>query len=122
MAETRPFIVVFSFFAISGLALAQEQPDKPTGEPSSQTAQQPPEQRGQQRPGVERPYKGDDFPYASYMLGYILAKKGEFESAASQLRHFVKINEKAPEVGQVKTHRHSGRRKAASRGSRGTDR
>ena len=53
---------------------------------------------------VREAYKGDDFPYASYMLGYILAKKGEFESAASQLRHFVEINEKAPEVGQVKTH------------------
>ena len=53
---------------------------------------------------VRDAYKGDDFPYASYMLGYILAKKKEFESAASQLRHFLEISEKAPEVGQVKTH------------------
>jgi len=38
------------------------------------------------------------------LLGYILANQGEFESAASQLRHFLKISEKAPEADQVKSH------------------
>ena len=53
---------------------------------------------------VRDAYRGDDFPYASYMLGYILAQKGEFESAASHLRHFLKISKKAPEAGQVKSY------------------
>ena len=52
---------------------------------------------------VRDAYEGDDYPYASYMLGYILANKGEFESAASQLRYFLEISEKAPEVGRVKS-------------------
>ena len=49
-------------------------------------------------------FKGDDFPYASYMLGYILANQGEFESAASELRHFLEIKEQAAEADKIKDH------------------
>ena len=47
-------------------------------------------------------YKSDDYPYASYLLGYILATQGDFESAASEFRHFLKIKEQAPEADQIK--------------------
>ena len=53
---------------------------------------------------VRDSYKGDEFPYASYMLGYIRANRGEFESAASELRHFLKIKGEASEVDLIKGH------------------
>ncbi len=55
MAKTRPFIVFFLFFAISGLALAQEQPDEGP-QPSQPAPQQPVQQETQQKmPETERP-------------------------------------------------------------------
>ena len=53
---------------------------------------------------VRENYKSDDYPYASYMLGYILANQGEFESAATELRHFLEIKAEAAEVDQIKDH------------------
>lgn len=53
---------------------------------------------------VRENYRGDDYPYSSYMLGYLLANQGEFESAASELLHFLKIKVDAAEAGQIKDH------------------
>ena len=52
MAKTRPFIVFFSFFAISGLALAQAEPDQPA-QPTQPAEAQP--ESPQQMPEMERP-------------------------------------------------------------------
>ncbi len=53
---------------------------------------------------VRDSYTGDEFHYASYMRGYLRANQGEFESAASELRHFLKIKGEAPEVDRIKAH------------------
>ena len=53
---------------------------------------------------VRDSYKRDEFPYAGYLLGYILADQGKFESAASELRHFLKIKGEALEVDRIKSH------------------
>ena len=54
MAKTRPFIVLLFFFAISGLALAQEESDQPS-QPSQPSEQQRQQESRQQVPEMERP-------------------------------------------------------------------
>ena len=54
--------------------------------------------------GVRDAYKGDDFPFASYALGYLHSNKGEFDSAALHLRHFLEITDEPPEAANVRAH------------------
>ena len=46
--------------------------------------------------------KADQYPYASYLLGLMLSDKGDFEGAAKELNHFLKIHPEAPEGDRIK--------------------
>ncbi len=46
---------------------------------------------------VKASYKADDYPFASYMLGFLLANKGSFDAAAREQEHFLKLKPEAPE-------------------------
>ena len=52
---------------------------------------------------VRASHKADDYPYAGYLLGLMLADKGNFNDAAKELKHFLKIRPEAPEGDRVKT-------------------
>ena len=85
ITELNPYIVMAQYYrGVANMTLNRT-------EPAQQSFQK-----------VRDNYKSDDYPYASYLLGYILATQGEFESAASELRHFLKIKEQAPEADQIK--------------------
>ena len=87
VAELNPYIVLVDYYqGVASINLNQM------------------EQAQQSFQRVRNNYKGDDYPYASYMLGYILANQGEFESAAAQLRDFLKIKSEAAEADQIKAH------------------
>lgn len=51
---------------------------------------------------VATSYKADEFPYSGYMLGYLLASKGNFPDAAEHLRKFLKAKPAAPEADTVR--------------------
>ncbi len=85
ITELNPYIVKAQYYhGVANMTLNRT-------EPAQQSFQK-----------VRDNYKSDDYPYAGYLLGYILATQGEFESAASELRHFLKIKEQAPEADQIK--------------------
>ena len=46
--------------------------------------------------------RSDDYPYACYILGVLLAKEGHFDDATGELRHFLQIQPSAPEAESVK--------------------
>ncbi len=50
---------------------------------------------------VRASHKADDYPYAGYLLGLMLADKGEFDAAARELKHFLKLVPLAPERARV---------------------
>ncbi len=52
---------------------------------------------------VRTSHKSDDYPYAGYLLGLVLADKGDFDAASKELRHFLKLRPDAPEGDRVKT-------------------
>ena len=52
---------------------------------------------------VRASHKADDYPYAGYLLGLMLADKGDFDAAAKELKHFLKLRPEAPEGDRVKT-------------------
>ena len=52
---------------------------------------------------VRASHKADDYPYAGYLLGLMLADKGNFNDAAKELKHFLKLRPEAPEGDRVKT-------------------
>ena len=52
---------------------------------------------------VRASHKADDYPYAGYLLGLMLADEGNFNDAAKELKHFLKIRPEAPEGDRVKT-------------------
>ena len=85
ITELNPYIVMAQYYhGVANMTLNRI-------EPAQQSFQK-----------VRDHYKSDDYPYAGYLLGYILATQGEFESAASEFRHFLKIKEQAPEADQIK--------------------
>ena len=87
VTELNPYILVAQYYnGVANITLNRV-------EPAQQSFQK-----------VRKNYKSDDYPYASYMLGYILANQGEFESAADELRHFLEIKADAAEAGQIKNH------------------
>jgi outer membrane protein assembly factor BamD (BamD/ComL family) len=51
---------------------------------------------------VRTGHKANDYPYAGYLLGLMEADKGNFEAAAKELNHFLKLRPKAPEGDRVK--------------------
>ena len=50
---------------------------------------------------VRASLKADDYPYAGYLLGLMLADKGDFAAAATELKHFLKLVPLAPERARV---------------------
>ena len=52
---------------------------------------------------VRASHKADDYPHAGYLLGLVLADKGDFDAAAKELKHFLKLRPEAPEEDRVKT-------------------
>ncbi len=50
---------------------------------------------------VRASHKADDYPYAGYLLGLMLADKGDFDAAATELKHFLKLVPLAPERARV---------------------
>ena len=52
---------------------------------------------------VRASHKADDYPYAGYLLGLVLADKGDFDAAAKELKHFLKLRPEALEGDRVKT-------------------
>ena len=52
---------------------------------------------------VRASHKADDYPYAGYLLGLMLADKGNFNDAAKELKHFLKIRPEALDGDRVKT-------------------
>ena len=53
---------------------------------------------------VRASHEADDYPYASYMLGVLLAGKKDFEGAARELRHYLKISPEAPQGDHIKAY------------------
>ena len=60
------------------------------------------EQAEESLSAVRASHRADDFPYAGYLLGLMLADKGEFAAAAKELRHFLALRPLAPEGARVK--------------------
>ena len=52
---------------------------------------------------VRASHKADDYPHAGYLLGLVLAEKGDFDAAAKELKHYLKLRPEAPEGDRVKT-------------------
>ncbi len=46
--------------------------------------------------------RSDEYPYAAYLLGLVLADKGDFEAAARELKHFLKLRPEAPESDRIR--------------------
>ncbi len=59
------------------------------------------EQAEESLSAVRASLKADDYPYAGYLLGLMLADKGEFDVAATELKHFLKLVPLAPERARV---------------------
>ena len=52
---------------------------------------------------VRASHKADDYPYAGYLLALVLVDKGDFDAAAKEPKHFLKLRPEAPEGDRVKT-------------------
>ena len=52
---------------------------------------------------VRASHQADDYPYAGYLLGLVLAEKGDFDAAAKELKHFLKLRPETPEGDRAKT-------------------
>ena len=52
---------------------------------------------------VRTSHQAEDHPYAGYLLGLVLADKGNFDGAAKELKDFLKLRPEAPEGDRVKT-------------------
>ena len=52
---------------------------------------------------VRTSHKAEHYPYAGYLLGLVLADKGNFDGAAKELKDFLKLRPEAPEGDRVKT-------------------
>mgnify|MGYP001423786391 CR=1 FL=1 len=46
--------------------------------------------------------RADQYPYAGYLLGLMLSKKGDFAGAAKELNHFLEVQPEAPEGDRIK--------------------
>ena len=67
---------------------------------------------------VRASHKADDYPYAGYLLGLMLADKGNFNHAAKELKHFLKLRPEAPEGDRVKTLLSDWEKKALIKGAK----
>ncbi len=52
---------------------------------------------------VRASHRADQYPYAGYLLGLMLADKGDFNGAAKELKRFLKLRPEAPEGDRINT-------------------